>query len=138
MNVMQPVAKAFPTPHKPVDHPPVKAGRIGVLLMNLGTPEATDYWSMRRYLKEFLSDRRVIETPRAIWWPVLSLIILSVRPKRKGRDYDTIWNKDRNEGPLKTITRSQAEQLAGHLNDVAGGKVSVDWAMRYCYPEVGE
>jgi protoporphyrin/coproporphyrin ferrochelatase len=137
MNVMQRPA-SFAAPQKPVDHPPVKAGRIGVLLMNLGTPEATDYWSMRRYLKEFLSDRRVIETPRAIWWPVLNLIILSVRPKRKGRDYDTIWNKDRNEGPLKTITRSQAEQLAGHLKDVAGGKVSVDWAMRYGYPEVGE
>src|SRR5829696_3938944 len=102
MNIMQPVTDAVATPHKPVDHPPVKAGRVGVLLMNLGTPEGTGYWPMRRYLKEFLSDRRVIETPRAIWWPILNLIILSVRPKRKGRDYDTIWNKEKNEGPLKT------------------------------------
>src|SRR5215210_8417575 len=121
---------------RPSDHPAVGAGRIGVLLLNLGTPEATDYWSMRRYLKGFLSDRRVIETTRAIWWPVLNLIVLSTRPKRKGRDYDTIWNKERNEGPLKTITRSQAEQLAVHLKGVAGDRVSVDWAMRYGFPEV--
>ncbi len=61
----------------PASHPAVKSGRIGVLLVNLGTPDATDYWSMRRYLKEFLSDRRVIEVPRLIWWPVLNLIILT-------------------------------------------------------------
>jgi protoporphyrin/coproporphyrin ferrochelatase len=134
MNIMQPVADAVPIPHKPVDHPPVKAGRIGVLLTNLGTPEGTGYWPMRRYLKEFLSDRRVIETPRAIWWPILNLIVLSTRPGRKGRDYASIWNNDRNEGPLKTITRNQAEQLAAHLKTVAGDKVSVDWAMRYGFP----
>jgi protoporphyrin/coproporphyrin ferrochelatase len=121
---------------RPIDHPPVRSGRIGVLLMNLGTPEATDYWSMRRYLKEFLSDRRVIETPRLIWWPLLNGIILTTRPGRKGRDYDTIWNRERNEGPLKTITRSQAEQLAAHLRDVAGDRIAVDWAMRYGKPEV--
>ena len=121
---------------RPVDHPPVKAGRIGVLLMNLGTPEATDYWSMRRYLKEFLSDRRVIETPRLIWWPLLNGIILTTRPGRKGRDYEKIWNRERDEGPLKTITRSQAERLAAQFAQVAGGRVSVDWAMRYGKPEV--
>jgi ferrochelatase len=135
---MHATAEAFATPHQPVDHPPVKAGRVGVLLLNLGTPEATDYWSMRRYLKEFLSDRRVIETPRLLWWPILNLIVLSTRPKRKGRDYATIWNKARDEGPLKTITRSQAEQLAAHLGAVAGDKVSVDWAMRYGYPAIRE
>jgi protoporphyrin/coproporphyrin ferrochelatase len=138
MNLMQPTADAFPIPHKPVDHPPVKAGRVGVLLLNLGTPEATDYWSMRRYLKEFLSDRRVIETPRALWWPLLNLIILSTRPKRKGRDYASIWNKEKNEGPLKTITRNQSEQLAEHLRTIAGDKVSVDWAMRYGFPAIRE
>src|SRR5919107_259876 len=122
MNVMDRTA-AFAAPQKPIDHPPVKAGRVGVLLMNLGTPEGTTYWPMRRYLKEFLSDRRVIEAPRALWWPVLNLIILSTRPKRKGRDYDTIWNKERDEGPLKTITRSQAEQLAGQIKAVAGDRV---------------
>jgi ferrochelatase len=123
---------------KPVDHPPVRVGRIGVLLLNLGTPEATDYWSMRRYLKEFLSDRRVIETPRLLWWPVLNLIVLTTRPGRKGRDYDTIWNKERNEGPLKTITRSQAEKLTERLRSVSGDRITVDWAMRYGRPEVRE
>jgi ferrochelatase len=138
MNLMQRTAEAFATPHQPADHPPVKAGRIGVLLLNLGTPEATDYWSMRRYLKEFLSDRRVIETPRLLWWPILNLIVLTTRPGRKGRDYATIWNKECDEGPLKTITRSQAEQLAAHLTRVAGDSVSVDWAMRYGYPAIRE
>ena len=73
---------------RPADHPPVASGRIGVLIVNLGTPDGTDYWSMRRYLKEFLSDRRVIETNRLVWWLVLNLIILTIRPGRKGRDYD--------------------------------------------------
>jgi len=86
-------------------------GRIGVLLVNLGTPDSTGYFAMRRYLKEFLSDRRVIEENRLKWWLVLNLIILTVRPGRKGRDYDKIWNKERNESPLKTITRSQSDKL---------------------------
>lgn len=115
----------------PANHPPVRHGRIGVLLLNLGTPDATDYWSMRRYLKEFLSDRRVIETPRLIWWPVLNFIILTKRPGPKGRDYDTIWNKELDEGPLKTITRDQAEKLAAALSD---DRIVVDWAMRYANP----
>src|SRR5690242_10870094 len=94
-------------PHLPGDHRATAHGRIGVLLVNLGTPEATDYWSMRRYLREFLSDRRVIEVNRALWWMILNLIILTVRPGRKGRDYQKIWNRERNESPLKTISRSQ-------------------------------
>jgi ferrochelatase len=122
----------------PFDHRPVKAGRIGVLLLNLGTPDATDYRSMRRYLKEFLSDRRVIETSRLLWWPVLNLIILTKRPGSKGRDYDSIWNKELNEGPLKTITRAQAESLAAHLKAAAGDRVVVDWAMRYGNPAIRE
>ena len=105
----------------PANHPPVKFGRVGVLLMNLGTPDATDYRSMRRYLKEFLSDRRVIEEPRWKWWPILNLIILQTRPQKKGKDYDTIWNKERDEGPLKTITRGQAEKLAARLAEGAFG-----------------
>lgn len=116
---------------RPANHPAVRHGRIGVLLLNLGTPDATDYWSMRRYLKEFLSDRRVIETPRIIWWPILNFIILTKRPRAKGRDYDSIWNKEKNEGPLKTITRNQAEKLAAALND---SRIVVDWAMRYANP----
>ena len=118
-----------------------KAG-TGVLLVNLGTPDATDYWSMRRYLKEFLSDRRVIETPRLVWWPILNLIILSVRPSAKGRDYASIWNKERDESPLRTITRSQSDKLAawigqgglgtsGHARDVV-----VEWGMRYGNPSI--
>ncbi len=118
-----------------------KSGKVGVLLTNLGTPEATDYWSMRRYLHEFLSDRRVIETPRWLWWPLLNLIILTTRPGRKGKDYDLVWNKEKNEGPLKTITRSQAEKLEASLNAYMGpnaDNVIVDWAMRYGKPAIGE
>jgi ferrochelatase len=136
MNTIVDPATLTGQPVRPVDHPPQQAGRIGVLLMNLGTPEATDYWSMRRYLKEFLSDRRVIETPRLLWWPLLNGIILTTRPGRKGRDYATIWNNEKNEGPLKTITRAQAEKLSAHLEARAGGRVTVDWAMRYGQPEV--
>lgn len=120
----------------PADHPKVRAGRIGVLLMNLGTPEGTSYRPMRAYLKEFLSDRRVIEEPRWKWWPILNLIILSTRPGRKGKDYASIWNKERDEGPLKTITRSQTEKLAERLKGLAGDRISVDWAMRYGLPDV--
>src|SRR5471032_2873739 len=114
---------------------PTSGGRIGVLLVNLGTPEATDYWSMRRYLKEFLSDRRVIEENRIKWWLVLNLIILTVRPGRKGRDYDKIWNRQRNESPLKTITRSQSDQLEEMLGKV-DKRLRIDWAMRYGNPSI--
>ncbi len=114
-------------------------GRIGVLLVNLGTPEATDYWSVRRYLKEFLSDRRVIETPRLIWWPILNLVILTVRPTRSGKVYQSIWNRERNESPLKTITRAQAEKLSAWIE--GGGlptkaAIHVEWAMRYGKPAI--
>ena len=109
-----------------------------MLLMNLGTPEGTDYWSMRRYLKEFLSDRRVIETPRLVWWPILHGIILTKRPGPKGRDYQAIWNTERDEGPLKTITRAQADDLAGRLTEIAGDRAVVDWSMRYGLPRTAE
>lgn len=123
-------------PTLPPDHPPIRIGRIGVLLMNLGTPEGTSYWPMRAYLKEFLSDRRVIEEPRWKWWPILNLIILSTRPGRKGKDYASIWNKERDEGPLKTITRAQAEQLTERLAAAGEDRIVVDWAMRYGFPDV--
>ncbi len=109
--------------------------RIGVLLVNLGTPDATDYWSMRRYLKEFLSDRRVIEENRLKWWLALNLVILTVRPGRKGRDYDKIWNRERNESPLKTITRSQSDKLEEIMGKV-DKRIRVDWAMRYGNPSI--
>ena len=118
----------------PPGHPPVKPSRVGVLLVNLGTPEATDYWSMRRYLKEFLSDRRVIEVNRVLWWFILNGIVLTTRPKRSGHAYDKIWNQERNESPLKTITRGQAGKLASEL----GNSVTVDWAMRYGLPSIAE
>ena len=120
--------------HLPPGHPVILPRRIGVLLVNLGTPDATDYWSMRRYLKEFLSDPRVIEENRIKWWLVLNLVILTIRPARKGPDYDKIWNKERNESPLKTITRSQSEKLAASIaNDP---RLIVDWAMRYGNPSI--
>jgi ferrochelatase len=123
-------------PRLPAGHPSVEAGRIGVLLVNLGTPEGTGYWPMRRYLSEFLSDRRVIEWPRAVWQPILQGIVLSTRPKRSGRLYESIWNKERNESPLRTFTRSQAEKLAAEL--AAEENVVVDWAMRYGRPSIAE
>jgi ferrochelatase len=107
---------------------------IGVLLVNLGTPEATDYGSMRRYLKEFLSDRRVVETNRVLWWFVLNFVILSIRPTRSGRNYDKIWNRERNESPLKTITRAQAEKLAASF--AGDRRITVDWGMRYGNPSI--
>jgi len=118
----------------PPSHPAIPPRRIGVLLVNLGTPDATDYWSMRRYLKEFLSDRRVIEENPIKWWLILNLIILTVRPGRKGKDYDKIWNKEKNESFLKTITRSQSDKLAAsYANDP---RILVDWAMRYGNPSI--
>ncbi len=116
----------------PAGHPSAPHGRIGVLLLNLGTPDGTSYWPMRRYLKEFLSDERVIEEPKWKWWPILNLIILTVRPSKKGKDYATIWNNEKDEGPLKTITRNQAEQLFERLQ--SNPKIVVDWAMRYANP----
>lgn len=120
----------------PAGHPPVVTGKIGVLLVNLGTPDATDYWSVRRYLKEFLSDPRVIEVPKLVWWPILNLIILTIRPGRSGHAYASIWNKDRNESPLRTITRDQSDKLAGLLGDKE--RVVVDWAMRYGTPSIAD
>jgi ferrochelatase len=123
-------------PRLPADHPRVRSGRIGVLLVNLGTPEGTDYWPMRRYLREFLSDRRVIEWPRAVWYPILYGIVLSTRPKKSGHLYESIWNTERNESPLRTFTRSQAEKLAVAL--AAEPEITVDWAMRYGKPSIKE
>ncbi|WP_169195632.1 ferrochelatase [Devosia sp. MC1541] len=115
----------------PKDHPTVPQQKIGVLLLNLGTPDATDYWSVRRYLKEFLSDPRVIETPKWKWWPILNLVILSFRPQKAGHAYDMVWDKERNESPLRVITRAQSEALAERM---AGDGVMVEYAMRYGNP----
>jgi ferrochelatase len=109
--------------------------RIGVLLVNLGTPDAADAAAVRRYLKEFLTDPRVIEKNSLLWKIVLNGVILPFRSRRKVRDYRKIWNRERDESPLKTITRSQAEQLANLLKPI-GKHIVVDWAMRYAAPSI--
>ena len=106
-----------------------------MLLVNLGTPDGADAASVRRYLKEFLSDPRVIENQGLVWQLALNGVILRIRPRRKARDYAKIWNQDKNESPLKTITRAQAEKLAAALAP-RGPRLLVDWAMRYGNPSI--
>ncbi|WP_454851627.1 ferrochelatase [Rhizobium binxianense] len=122
--------------YRPAGGPPVKSGRVGVLLVNLGTPDGTDYASVRRYLREFLSDRRVIEEPRWKWYPVLFGIVLNTRPQKVGKAYETIWNRERNESFLRTYTRNQSDLMAERLTDLPD--VQVDWAMRYGTPSIAE
>lgn len=122
--------------HLPSGHTEVRQGRIGLLLVNLGTPDGTDYGAMRRYLGEFLSDRRVVELSPLIWQPILQGVILTTRPTRSGRNYAKIWNRERDESPLRTITRAQAEALAGRFGPEEA--VVVDWAMRYGRPSIAE
>jgi len=105
-----------------------------MLLVNLGTPDGYDKKNMRKYLKEFLTDRRVIEWPRAIWYPILFGIVLNVRPKKSGALYEAIWNRQRNESPLRTITRSQSNQLAKVLSK--NSHIVIDWGMRYGNPSI--
>jgi ferrochelatase len=116
------------------DAAPVERG-IGVLIVNLGTPDAANATAVRRYLKEFLTDRRVIEKNNWLWKLFLNGVILPIRSRRKARDYQTIWNREKDESPFKTITRSQAEKLAGILEPL-GKHVIVDWAMRYANPSI--
>ncbi|UGA48604.1 ferrochelatase [Bradyrhizobium quebecense] len=111
-----------------------KPERVGVLLVNLGTPDTADAAGVRVYLREFLSDPRVIEDQGLLWKLILNCIILRVRPARKARDYLKIWNTEKNESPLKTITRSQADKLAEAIAD--HDHVVVDWAMRYGNPSI--
>ncbi|HEY0123392.1 MAG TPA: ferrochelatase [Rhizobium sp.] len=113
-----------------------KSGRIGVLLVNLGTPDGTDYASMRRYLREFLTDKRVIEWSPWKWYPILFGIVLNTRPQKVGKAYETIWNKERNESFLRTYTRNQSDLMAERLTDLPA--VVVDWAMRYGTPSIGD
>jgi len=111
----------------------ISKGCTGVLLVNLGTPDGTGYCDMRRYLAEFLSDRRVIEWPRLVWYPILHGIVLNTRPQKSGAAYVRIWNYPQNESLLRTCTRSQAEKLRIILT---GADMDVDWAMRYGQPSV--
>src|SRR5438445_3261058 len=112
----------------------IRPQRIGVLLVNLGTPDSADAKGVRVYLKEFLSDPRVIEDQGLLWKLVLNGIILRTRPARKARDYRKIWNTEKNESPLKTITRAQSDKLAAAISDQ--DHVVVDWAMRYGNPSI--
>jgi ferrochelatase len=130
MNRSEPIPR---TGLRPSGGPSAQAGRIGVLIVNLGTPDATDPGSVRRYLREFLSDKRVIENQGLVWKFVLNAIILPRRPRVKGRDYEKIWNREKNESPLKTITRSQAGKLRATI-DALDPTIMVDWAMRYGNP----
>src|SRR6202048_1799722 len=112
----------------------VRPERIGVLLVNLGTPDTADTKGVRDYLREFLSDPRVIEDQGVRWKLVLNGIILRIRPARKARDYRKIWNFEKDESPLKTITRAQADKLAADIAE--HGHVVVDWGMRYGNPSI--
>ncbi|MFY0610634.1 MAG: ferrochelatase [Hyphomicrobiaceae bacterium] len=123
--------------HWPDAHPDVLAGRVGVLLVNLGTPDGTDYWSMRRYLEEFLTDKRVIEWSRAYWYPILYGIVLNKRPQKVGKAYESIWNTDLNESYLRTYTRNQSDKLSQRISN-EDGRLAVDWAMRYGNPSIKE
>ncbi len=117
----------------PEDHPKIQKPKVGVIIGNLGTPDATDYWSMRRYLKEFLSDRRVIDYSPWVWKPILNLILLR-RPFSSGNAYKEIWNNEENESPLLTITKSQAQKLKVKFKTEYGDDVLIDFCMRYGNP----
>ncbi|MEC9016862.1 MAG: ferrochelatase, partial [Pseudomonadota bacterium] len=116
----------------PADHPVIPAPMVGVLLINLGTPDAPDPVSVRRYLAEFLSDRRVVEIPPLLWQPILRGAILTTRPKKSAHAYQQVWMTDGS--PLAVYTRATAQAL----QDAMGGGVLVDWAMRYGNPAIGE
>jgi ferrochelatase len=108
--------------------------RVGVLLVNLGTPDGTGYLAMRRYLKEFLSDPRVIEIPRVLWWVILRALVLPLRPQKSGHAYAAIWDKQHNASPLRVITHAQAEALQTRLGDA----VKVEVGMRYGTPSLAQ
>ncbi|WP_163847986.1 ferrochelatase [Pseudooceanicola aestuarii] len=120
--------------HAPADHPVLPREKVGVLLANLGTPDGTSYWPMRRYLSEFLSDQRVIDYPRWKWQPILQGIVLTIRPFKSGAAYKTIWNEAADESPLMTITKQQTAKLSARLTDRYGARVMVDYCMRYGNP----
>ena len=132
MNEALPIDPAAATEVAPTE---TTQAAIGVLLVNLGTPDAADAPAVRRYLKEFLSDPRVIENQGLVWQAVLNGVILPIRPRIKAKDYRKIWNVERNESPLKTITRAQSDKLAAALAPV-GSHLVVDWAMRYGNPSI--
>jgi len=120
----------------PRDETSARQGKVGVLLANLGTPDGTDTASVRRYLREFLSDPRVIELNKAIWYPILYGAVLTTRPKKTGANYAKIWNREKDESPLRTISRAQAQKLAASLS--GDPRLVVEWGMRYGQPAIRE
>ncbi|MDU8927888.1 ferrochelatase [Alisedimentitalea sp. MJ-SS2] len=124
----------MPILEKPADHPNLPREKIGVLIANLGTPDSYDYWPMRRYLNEFLSDKRVIDIPNWKWQPLLQLIILTKRPFSSGEAYKSIWNHDKGESPLMTITKDQTTAISAKMAERYGDNVMVDFCMRYGNP----
>ena len=115
------------------NHPDIKFGKTGVLLINLGTPDSTNWWDIRKYLKEFLSDKRVIEVNPILWQIILNLFILTFRPSKTAHAYKKIWRKETNESPLLYFTRSQAKKLN---NKIGNDKLIIDFAMRYGNPSI--
>ena len=116
----------------PLGHPPIAAPKVGVLLVNLGTPDAPTTGAVRRYLKEFLSDRRVVEIPKLVWWLILNGIVLNTRPRKSAHAYAQVWTPDGS--PLAAITKAQAAALQARLGDAA----MVRWGMRYGNPAIGD
>ena len=116
----------------PADHPPVRSGGVGVLIVNLGTPDAPEPGAVKRYLGEFLSDRRVVEIPPIAWQPILRGIVLNTRPRKSAHAYSQVWTDEGS--PLAVITRDQAAAMQARLGDA----VRVDWAMRYGTPAIGD
>ena len=115
------------------EHPPVKFGKTGVLIVNLGTPDSTSWLDIRKYLKEFLSDKRVIEVNPIIWQFILNVFILTFRPSKTAKAYKEIWMKDKNISPLLYYTQKQAEKLSSLMS---GKNLLIDYAMRYGNPSI--
>ena len=113
------------------DHPKVNYGKTGVLIVNLGTPDSTSWWDIRKYLKEFLSDRRVIEVNPLIWQVILNLFILTFRPSKTARAYKEIWMKDINMSPLRYFTESQAKKLS---KEISNNDLIIDFEIVYKNP----
>ena len=125
----------MPIIKKPLDHIDFPAKpKVGILLVNLGTPEGTDYWSMRKYLKQFLMDKRVVDIFRPLWWLILNGPILTFRPSKSGKAYDKIWDKDNYGSPLRKFTINQTIKLQKSFKK--NNNVLVDYAMRYGIPEI--
>ena len=114
-------------------HPTVKYGKTGILLVNLGTPDSTGWWDVRKYLKEFLSDRRVIEVNPILWQIILNCFILTFRPSKSAHAYKQIWMNEINESPLRYYTSLQTKKLS---EKISNENIIVDFAMRYGSPRI--